>query len=65
MAMTTDPKASLPQGFSTVPDTSTLGTRLSSLSLTEESSISSAPGNSYQVFILAGFGHKYSCQNEF
>lgn len=55
---TTDPKAALPHGLTTVPDTSTLGTQLSSLSLTDESSVSSAQGDSYQVFILAGFGHR-------
>ena len=60
----TDPKAALPQGLNTEPDTSTLGTQLSSLSVTDDSSIptssSSSPDSEYQVFILAGFGHKYT-----
>ena len=35
-------------------DTSTLGTQLSSLSITKENV---DPSSTYQVFILAGFGH--------
>jgi hypothetical protein len=55
----TDPKAALPQGLNTEPDTSTLGTRLSSLSVTDDSvATSSSLDIEYQVFILAGFGHK-------
>lgn len=55
--MTIDPKAALPQTLGTVPDTSTLGTQLSSLSLSEQTNESLPPGTTYQVFILAGFGH--------
>ena len=55
-----DPKAALPVTLETVADTSTLGSNLSSLSITDESSNSSSPETSYQVFILAGFGHKFS-----
>jgi hypothetical protein len=58
--MTMDPKAALPQSLNTVPDTSTLGTPLSSLSLSEQTNESSPPGTTYQVFILAGFGHGYT-----
>ena len=55
-----DPKAALPATLSTVPDTSILGTALSSLSITDESP-NSSPGTDYQVFLLAGFGHKFAC----
>jgi len=42
-------------------DTSTLGTQLSSLSVTDESSASNVSmTQKYQVFILAGHGHKYA-----
>jgi hypothetical protein len=54
-----DPKAALPSSKGTGTDTSTLGTQLSSLSVTDESENSSPPAADYQVFVLAGFGHKY------
>src|SRR5277367_6948779 len=51
----TNPKAALPQGMNTEPDTSTLGTQLSSLSVTDDNivptSSSSSPDREYQVFI--------------
>src|SRR6202035_5501245 len=50
----TDPKATLPQAMGTEPDTSTLGTKISSLSITDDTSNSSSSRNPYQVFILAG-----------
>ena len=54
-----DPKACLPQTTTTVPDTSTLGTQLSAVALSDESAEMSSPSSHYQVFLFAGFGHKY------
>jgi hypothetical protein len=56
---TTDPKTELTRPPGAVLDTSTLGTQLSSLSITKENVDPSSP-SAYQVFILAGFGHGYT-----
>jgi hypothetical protein len=54
---TTDPKTELTQSPNAGLDTSTLGTQLSSLSITKEHV---DPSGTYQVFILAGFGHGHT-----
>jgi hypothetical protein len=53
----TDPKAAL----TGVVDShgSSVETRLSCLSLGDDSETCPSPSSVYQVFILAGFGHKY------
>lgn len=58
METSSDPKAALPQIMGTAPDASSLGNQLESLSMSGKSTNSSPPGTIYQVFILAGFGHK-------
>lgn len=56
-----DPKAALPLTTETVGDTSTLGamSSASNTSQTDASQISASAASNYQVFILAGFGHKF------
>jgi hypothetical protein len=55
-----DPKAALQQGPDTMIDTSTLGTQFSAISISEDSLNSTSPEqNTYNVFILAGFGNRY------
>ena len=56
---TADEKTALTQSPNAGLDTSTLGTQLSSLSITKENVDPSSPGT-YQVFILAGFGHGHT-----
>ena len=56
-----DPKTALPLTTDTVGDTSTLGamSSASNTSQTDTSQISASAASNYQVFILAGFGHKF------
>jgi hypothetical protein len=53
----TDPKAALTRTVDS--HSSTVGAQLSSLSLADDSETCPSPSSDYQVFILAGFGHKY------